>query len=83
MTNTKLFAGFGLVGLVSAASIAANLSPRHPPEYRIVLEWTQSGWRASCSTGCNWERLFYECREGVACRAEITASGVRGLRPEN
>ena len=71
------------IGLVFAAAAwhTTSAQQRTSTPFTIILETNDSGWVATCTEGCAWQRLAYKCHYSGGCRARVNHNGVLGLAP--
>ena len=58
-----------------APAPAAAAPAAAPAPFAIVVEHSESGWRAHCETGCRWVDVTMTC---AGCAVRVDVSGIMG-----
>jgi hypothetical protein len=74
-----------IVGAVIGLTVAAwqvGHAQTQPAVFRIVVEPSATGLKATCLNGCAWKELSFGCERAdkQPCKAEIDQLGVYGVR---
>ena len=74
--------GGGVIALTVAAWQVGHAQQNQPAVFRIVVEPTATGFKATCVNGCAWKDLSFDCKRAdkQPCRAEIDQLGVSGAK---
>jgi hypothetical protein len=83
-----LAVGFVIVALVAAPAqqgiTSFGLVQVEAPDWSFSVEPADSGWIMTCTEGCAWERLSFDCGDSLTnCRAQVTSFGVTVESAEN
>jgi hypothetical protein len=70
------------IALTVAASQVGHAQQAQPAVFRIVVEPSATGLKATCVNGCAWKELSFDFKRAdkQPCKAEIDQLGVGGVK---
>jgi hypothetical protein len=74
--------GGGVIALTVAAWQVGHAQQTQPAAFRIVVEPTATGLKATCVNGCAWKELTFGCQrtDKQPCKAELDQFGVTEVK---